>query len=116
MSAMGALAIFDLTRIESFQNIVAWMNEFWKNNGRGPLPLIILGNKVDLREKGPHHVSDEKASQFATMLSNVAKKYRGFDIHYLPTSAKTGLNINLAFELLGEAILNFFTSTKQEIS
>ncbi len=113
MSAMGCLAVFDLTRIESFHNIVAWMNEFWKNNGRGPVPLIILGNKVDLREQEPQHVSDEKASQFATALSRVAKQYRGFNIHYLPTSAKTGLNIDLAFELLGEAILNFFASTKK---
>ena len=113
MSAMGALAVFDLTRIESFQNIVAWMNEFWKNNGRGPVPLIILGNKADLREQDPQHVSDHKASQFATALSRVAKQYRGFNIHFLSTSAKTGLNIDLAFELLGEAILNYFATTKK---
>jgi hypothetical protein len=89
------------------------MNEFWKNNGRGPVPLIILGNKADLREQDPQHVSDQKASQFATALSRVAKRYRGFNIHFLPTSAKTGFNIDLAFELLGEAILNYFATTKK---
>ena len=30
----------------------------------------------------------------------------------IPTSAKTGFNINLAFELLGEAILDFFATMK----
>ncbi len=111
-SAMGALAVFDTTRIESFQNIVAWMNEFWKNNGQGPVPLVILGNKVDLRDAVSSSVSDAKAIRFANTLSQVAEKHRGFKIHYLPTSAKTGLNIDLAFELLGESIIDFFESTK----
>ncbi|MHA2053807.1 MAG: Rab family GTPase [Candidatus Hodarchaeales archaeon] len=111
-SAMGALAVFDTTRIESFQNIVAWMNEFWKNNGQGPVPLIILGNKVDLRGEVSTSVSDAKAQRFANMLSQVAEKHRGFKIYYLPTSAKTGLNIDLAFELLGESIIDFFESSK----
>ena len=111
-SAMGALVVFDTTRVDSFQNIVLWMNEFWKNNGQGPVPLIILGNKADLRNAVSSSVSDRKAQQFASILSQVAEKHRGFKIHYLPTSAKTGLNIDLAFELLGEAIIDFFESTK----
>jgi small GTP-binding protein len=113
MSAMGAIVVFDTTRVESFQNIVGWMNEFWKLNGRGPVPIIILGNKADLRDEGMMGVSDAKARKFALTLSRVAKEYRGFDIHYLPTSAKTGLNISLAFELLGEAVMDFFESTKR---
>jgi small GTP-binding protein len=112
MSAMGALVVFDATRPESFQSIVAWMNEVWRHNGRGPVPMVILGNKTDLRQEGLPSVSDEKAQRFALTLSQVAKKHRGFNIYYLPTSAKTGFNINLAFELLGEAILDFFATMK----
>ncbi len=114
MSAMGALVVFDTTRPESFQNIVTWMNEVWRNNGRGPVPMVILGNKTDLRQEGLPSVSDEKAQRFALTLSKIAKKHRGFNIDYLPTSAKTGFNINLAFELLGEAILDFFASMKNK--
>jgi small GTP-binding protein len=114
MSAMGALVVFDATRPESFQNIVTWMNEVWRNNGRGPVPMVILGNKTDLRQEGLPSVSDEKAQRFALTLSKIAKKHRGFNIYYLPTSAKTGFNINLAFELLGEAILDFFASMKNK--
>ena len=114
MSAMGALVVFDATRPESFQNIVSWMNEVWRNNGRGPVPMVILGNKTDLRQEGLPGVSDEKAQRFALTLSKIAKKHRGFNIYYLPTSAKTGFNINLAFELLGEAILDFFDAIKSK--
>jgi len=114
MSAMGALVVFDTTRPESFQNIVAWMNEVWRHNGRGPVPVVILGNKTDLRQEGLPGVSDEKAQRFALTLSKIAKEHRGFNIYYLPTSAKTGFNINLAFELLGEAILDFFAALKNK--
>ncbi|MFX0015547.1 MAG: Rab family GTPase [Promethearchaeota archaeon] len=112
MSAVGALVVFDMTRPESFQNIVKWMNELWRNNGRGPVPLIVLGNKVDLREVGMPCVSEKKVQAFVARLSHVSEQYRGFKIHYLPTSAKTGQNIEQAFELLGEAILDFLTSVK----
>ncbi len=112
MSAVGALVVFDITRPESFQNMVTWMNELWRHNGRGPVPLIILGNKTDLCERGLTCVAEEKAFTFVKRLSDLSHKYKGFKIHFLPTSAKTGMNIDKAFELLGEAIMDFLGSTK----
>ena len=110
--AIGALVVFDMTRPSSFQNIVAWMNELWRNNGRGPIPLIVLGNKADLCTEGAPCVPNEKALAFVNRLSQISEIHRGFKIHFLPTSAKTALNIELAFELLGEAIIDFMASTK----
>ncbi len=109
-TAIGALAVFDVTRPDSFQNIVLWMNELWKSNGRGPVPLVILGNKTDLCDGTIHCVSEEKARIFVGRLSQISKQYRGFKIYYLPTSAKTGLNIEYAFELLGQELLNFLAN------
>jgi Ras-related protein Rab-11A len=114
-SAMGALVVFDVTRLESFQNIVAWMNELWKNNSRGPVPIVVLGNKADLRSDEVLSVDDEKAQVFVNRLSQISKKYRGFHIHFLPTSAKTGKNIERAFELLGEAVMDFLSTSKSQI-
>jgi small GTP-binding protein len=112
--AVGALVVFDMTRMESYQNIVAWMNELWRNNGRGPVPCVILGNKIDLCfEKGLHHVNESKITKFVDRLSQISEKYRGFKIHFLPTSAKTGRNIEQAFELLGESIIDFLATTKE---
>ena len=112
MSAVGALVVFDMTRPESFQNIVKWMNELWRNNGRGPVPLIVLGNKTDLCSVGMPCVSESKARAFVSRLSQVSERYRGFKIHFLQTSAKTGKNIDTAFELLGEAIIDFLASVQ----
>lgn len=112
MSAFGGIVVFDMTRPESFQSIVSWMNELWRNNGRGPIPLIVLGNKADLCEIGMPCVSKTKAQAFVSRMSQISEQYRGFKIHFLITSAKTGHNIEQAFELLGEAVMDFFTSQK----
>ncbi|MFX1505641.1 MAG: Rab family GTPase [Promethearchaeota archaeon] len=111
-SAVGALVVFDMTRPESFQNIVKWMNELWRNNGRGPVPLIVLGNKKDLCSVGMPCVSESKARAFVSRLSQVSKRYRGFKIYFLQTSAKSGENIDKAFELLGESIIDFLASVQ----
>ncbi|UCG01580.1 MAG: GTP-binding protein [Candidatus Heimdallarchaeota archaeon] len=112
MSAVGALVVFDMTRPESFQNIVKWMNELWRNNGRGPVPLIVLGNKTDLCSVGMPCVSESKAHAFVSRLSQISERYRGFKIYFLQSSAKTGENIEKAFELLGEAIIDFLASVQ----
>ncbi|MFW9905849.1 MAG: Rab family GTPase [Candidatus Thorarchaeota archaeon] len=111
-SAVGALVVFDMTRPESFQNIVKWMNELWRNNGRGPVPLIVLGNKTDLCSVGMPCVSESKAQTFVSRLSQVSERYRGFKIYFLQTSAKTGEHIDKAFELLGESIIDFLASVQ----
>lgn len=112
-SAIGGLVVFDLARMESFQNIVAWMNELWRHNGSGPVPLIVLGNKTDLCAEIAPCVPERKIQAFISRLSQISERYRGFKIHYLPTSAKTGQNIETAFELLGEAIMDFLTVSKK---
>lgn len=113
MAAVGALVVFDATRPESFTNTVKWMNELWRNNGRGPVPLIVLANKVDLcGEEGVTCVAEGKALAFVNRLSQISEQYRGFKIHFLPTSAKTGQNIDIAFDILGEAIIDFLGKIK----
>ncbi len=113
MAAVGALVVFDATRHGSFTNIVKWMNELWRNNGRGPVPLIVLANKIDLcGEEGVNCVAEGKVVAFINRLSQISEKYRGFKIHYIPTSAKTGQNIDYAFEILGEAIIDFLGKIK----
>lgn len=113
MATVGAIVVFDATRQESFINIVKWMNELWRNNGKGPVPLVVLANKIDLcSEEGVTCVAENKAMVFVKRLSQISEKFRGFKIHYLPTSAKTGQNIDYAFELLGEEIITFLSSTK----
>ncbi len=100
----GALLVFDITNKQSFLNLDNWLKELLKHNGRGPIPLIILGNKVDLEEQ--RQVSQEEVNQY---VENLKKRFskESIEIKYLETSAKTGLNVEEAFETLGSAIFSY---------
>jgi small GTP-binding protein len=100
----GSLVVFDTTRPTSLKNLRGWITELWENNGRGKIPLIILGNKSDLEPK----VSDEDVQKFVDEINketaHITFDY-GFEIQYIKTSALTGENINDAFISLGKMII-----------
>ncbi|MHA2297039.1 MAG: Rab family GTPase [Candidatus Hodarchaeales archaeon] len=106
--ALGALLVFDLTRRDSFENLESWIAEIWQNNGKGIIPVVILGNKFDLCKKISGCIEEKEAIEFAAMLSKKTQKEKGFKVKYLKTSAKTGLNVSEAFNTLGEVYFEDF--------
>ncbi|MHA2497076.1 MAG: Rab family GTPase, partial [Candidatus Hodarchaeales archaeon] len=102
----GVLIVIDVTRPETFRNSIKWLNEAW-THGSGPFPVIFLGNKNDLRAKHAHCISHDRMQKLAQVLSREAQAYKGFRISYIPTSAKTGMNVDLAFRILGFEIVNW---------
>ncbi len=107
--AGAAVVVFDITRPKTFANSILWINELWKNTGKGPVPIILLGNKTDMRYDSTvdssQFVNDEDARKFCKLFSLETARYKGFIVPYLPTSAKTGLNVNKAFDYLGRILL-----------
>ena len=103
---LGALLVFDVTRPDTFTNLDSWIDEIYKHNGKGAIPVVLLGNKVDLRESFPNHVTDAQAEEFAAKKSEDTQK-SGFSIKYMPTSAKSGLNVSAAFDALGNVYLDY---------
>jgi len=99
--AMGGLMVYDVTRPQSFKNITRWIEELWRNSGRGVIPIILLGNKADLRDSDS--VAIEQAERYAQALTQKTKD-RGFVVHHMETSAKTGLNVEDAFLQIGKQI------------
>jgi small GTP-binding protein len=107
--AMAGLCIFDVTRRDSFMNLTRWIEELWRNNGRGIVPIIVLGNKSDLRDG--KSVPVEQAEKYSQAITQKTIK-SGFSVHYLDTSAKTGQNINEAFYTIGKQIMEGLHSGK----
>ncbi|MFX1252700.1 MAG: Rab family GTPase [Promethearchaeota archaeon] len=106
--AIGALILFDITRPLSFENIDRWLDELWVNNGKGKVPLVILGNKIDLRkEDAPNQINYGQGLKLAERISAKTKKEAGFTVSYFETSAKTGKNVTEVFEELGNKIIEF---------
>jgi small GTP-binding protein len=110
--SVGALLVYDVTRPDSYFNTPKWINELWTNNGRGRVPIVVVANKIDMRELSDDTVSPEQGRIFTERLTKLTRP-EGFDCYYIETSAKTGVNIQAAFTLLGENIMRFVSRQRK---
>ncbi|MEM2906569.1 MAG: Rab family GTPase [Candidatus Odinarchaeota archaeon] len=91
--ADGCIAVFDLTKLKTLDSLPAWINKV-KEYTKPDIPIIILGNKNDLKiaiEVEPKHIN---------------KLINETGYSYFETSAKTGENIEEAFTTLVKTIVN----------
>jgi small GTP-binding protein len=103
---LGGLLVFDVTRPDSFESTPSWIKELWKHNGKGRIPLVLLGNKIDLRDSIQPSIHIVHGEALAREFSKFCVK-DGFKVPYIETSAKTGENVEQAFRILGEAIVDY---------
>ncbi len=85
--AKGAFIVFDITNKESFNNVDKWVSNVTSQADKGAV-MILIGNKTDLEDL--RKVTLEEAQE----------KAKFFGMAYMETSAKSGHNLNEAFELL----------------
>jgi small GTP-binding protein len=85
----GALLIFDLTQSKTYEALEAWALELF-SIVEEKIPIVIIGNKVDLIEEIGRSVD----------LNVVKENAKNKNSIYIETSAKTGENIEDAFKEL----------------
>ncbi len=96
--ASGALVIYDMTNEKTFKKLDDWIQSF--KDTRGDKPLFLISNKADLEEK--IKISEKEGRKYA-------KEHR---MNFMLTSAKTGNNVEEAFEKLIKSILDNITEDK----
>jgi len=90
--ASGALMLYDVTNKASLEDLYDWINVI-SSIPNSPKTKILIEAKSDLKRK----VSREEAQRFFDKFN--------FQGDIISTSAKTGENVELAFEMLGREIL-----------
>ena len=100
--ASGVLVVYDLSRLETFDAISKWLRELWAVNNRTDIPVLVVGNKLDLIQKQFHD-----AKRITIGLDHLQRyldnnSYLG----HIKTSAKTGENIENCFRTLSETLMN----------
>jgi len=94
--ADGCIFMFDLTRYNTFKNLINWLsifNEVNEKEKQNP-STILVGNKLDL--DGLRSINVDEANKFA--------KYSKFQA-YIESSSKTGKNIDEIFNQLSKMML-----------
>ena len=88
--AKGILAVCDATRKKTLEDLDDWIEGVYSVTGK--IPIEFLANKIDLQ--GELQVTEDDLIQAA----------RAYDSPFHFTSAKTGINVELAFQSLAERI------------
>ncbi len=98
--AEGLILVFDITRRLSMLNISNWIDKFLLTESEA-VPMIVLGNKIDLRDDNEFYIQSKEAIKF---VSDISERYET-PIVYYETSALSGVNISSAFEGLVDKIV-----------
>lgn len=91
--AAGALCVCDVTQPQTLKNLDFWVNSLQEEGDRN-VPTIFLANKSDLVAKRDF---DEEN------LNMLSKRNRS---PWLLTSARTGVNVEKAFKVLGRKMID----------
>lgn len=95
----GAILIFDVSRRETFQNITRWTKEILEQTGK--IPIVLVGNKIDLRDQSTDVVTAEEGE----LLSRIISTQTGMTTPFVEASAINKQQNFEPFILLGKAIL-----------
>lgn len=98
--SQGIIFVFDIARRISMLNISNWIDRFLQTE-KEVVPMIVLGNKIDLRKESSFTIHNKEAEKYVMDLSNTYET----QITYMETSGLTGHNIRTAFEFLVEEIV-----------
>ena len=106
--AVGAMVVFDVTRVSTFEAVVKWKNDIDAKvtlpPDDRPIPVVLLANKCDLA-KDSFMKSSEQMDKFC--------EEQGF-IGWFETSAKDNINIESAARFLVQHILENDIVREQE--
>jgi len=99
----GAILVFDVSRRETYQNIYQWTDELIEQTGK--LPIVLVGNKIDLRDQTSEAVTTEEGKFLSEAISNKI----GIQTPFVEASAINKQNNLEPFILLGKTILEQFS-------
>ncbi|XP_072159764.1 ras-related protein Rab-37 [Bemisia tabaci] len=98
--AHALLLLYDVSNKTSFDNIRAWLGEI-KEYAQNDVVIMLLGNKADCA-----------ASERLVRKEDGERLAREYHVPFMETSAKTGLNVELAFMAIARDLLARKTGDK----
>ena len=109
---VGALIVFDVSRQDTLDNLINWLEELSVDSDSTNVSCLVLGNKIDLKEEFKNYTSPDTVKKY--IQERMIGKFEniGLDIDYYETSAKTGLNVEKAFYTLGQRVYKKYSSNE----
>ncbi|CAF1128676.1 unnamed protein product [Adineta ricciae] len=96
--ANALLLLYDVSSILSFNHVRDWLSEI-KEYAQTNVIIMLIANKVD------------KTTERVVTRDMGEKLAAEYEVSYIETSAKTGLNVEFSFKAVGQALLEQMDST-----
>lgn len=101
--AKCGIVVFDVSRKKTLESVPKWIDYFVKYAGK--YPIIIVGNKIDLREKGEIECLPPESGE--KLAREIASKI-GIEIPYIETSALHNINVENVFRDLARNVIQHY--------
>ncbi len=95
IGAQAAFIVFDVCKRNSFANVKVWYKELKDFLHKKNIPIVIVGNKIDLSDQREVQYKDGMA-----LVDELTRENTDSDFSYIETSALTGENIKDSFSLI----------------
>jgi small GTP-binding protein len=95
----GGIMVYDVSRRETYQNILQWTEEMLEQTGK--VPVVLVANKIDLRNQSTNPVTIQEGE----LLSEAITRQTGFKTPFVEASALNLLNNQEPFIVLGRTII-----------
>ena len=92
----GILLIYAINNKKTFENIENWLNEIENKKKKNNIPLVLIGNKIDLEKE--REVSFQEGEKLAQI----------YNMEFFECSAKDKINVNECFNCLIELIFQLY--------
>lgn len=102
--AHAAIFVYDISNRSSLEDIPNWLIEF-KSVVRTNVPLVLVANKIDLREKlGQNSITTEEGEQMAEKLKENIGYGKLNKFYFIEASALENIHINDVFDFISHQI------------
>ncbi|MFX0095922.1 MAG: Rab family GTPase [Candidatus Hodarchaeota archaeon] len=109
--SVAAILVYDITQAKSLPNLRMWIQTLErKSPSSKKAPLIVVGNKIDLRGTSEGEITHSQGLNFVKSLKKEFGASR--PIYFFETSAKTKENVTKVFEKLTEELIRMKEETK----
>ena len=106
--AHAAILVYDISNRTSLEEIPDWLIEF-KSVVRSNVPLVLVANKIDLREKlGSSGITTEEGLKMAEALQKNIGYGKRNKFYFIEVSALENININEVFDYISHQIYDMY--------
>ncbi|OLS25352.1 MAG: GTPase KRas precursor [Candidatus Heimdallarchaeota archaeon LC_3] len=111
--SQGIFLVYDITNATSFINLEEWIAHIAQYIKLGKIPIILIGNKLDMRSEGIEQISSDQGFELA---KKVTETYSdgSWKVPFIETSALRGDNVKESFEEIAKLTVSINKEGKNE--